>query len=441
MPPADFAPSWNAQQTGRAPADPPYAAPDSGVPSQGGWAESTPVPQAPADPRSHPQNAASTMPLPLIGDDLDQPYDPGSAGSPAGPQSPAVPPPAPRPPRSPVRRVAAPEPPPAPPKPPKPPKNPVSRRAAVPADRNAYAPPQNGDIWATFSGPIPLPDEELARQGRAPQAPQAKPAPAPRPAAQPGADGPESPLQRFLSVQKPEARFVLLGVAGGLVVLLIVLVALLSGLGGGNSDNTTSAPDPTTTLTGKDATGLKSVKQLKAQNLLRKAGASAGGTVVEAFQWEDKNGLNLVAAIKVPSSKQKTTLKVVQASGLEDGGDPRVLRSMTDPDLPQCNSGRAGGQAAFAKQDSQIMQIRDFDSDGYAEVIVGWSSRCGNNTTASEAKMALITNGDKYIIRGSGVLGSGSGETAAEPAAGKWPEGFYAATSERYTQLFFPVSQ
>ena len=368
---------------------------------------------------------AATMPLPLIGEDglpLDLPADgtqPNPLAAAPAPEAPPVPKPA----KPVIRRVAAPEPPARPAKKPKP----------VLPDRNAYAPPQNGDIWATFSGPIPLPDEVLAERGQAPQAAAARPAP-PRPVLtpdQPGGDEDQGPLKKFLTVQVPEARFVLIAIAGGLVVLLIVLVALLSG--GGNSDPSTSpATSKPTDLTGDAAKNLEKIAKISASKTLQKAGANAGGTIVEAWQWDDKNGTNLVAAVKVPSSKGRTTLKVIHLDKVASN-DPKIVRVMIDPDLPQCSGGKSAGQAAFAKGG---MKIQDLNGDGYAEVMVGWSSRCGGKSNPSEAKLALITNGDKFIIRGSGVLKQ-SGDIAPSPAAKDWPKGFYNAVSKRYGELFF----
>jgi hypothetical protein len=371
-----------------------------------------------------PVGNAATMPLPLIGED-DFPAD-GTQPNPLAAAAPAPEaPPAPKPPKPVIRRVAAPEPPPTRPA--------KKAKSVLPDDRNAYAPPQNGDIWATFSGPIPLPDEVLAERGRAPQAAAARPAP-PRPVLPPdpdnGGDEP-SPLKKFLTVQVPEARFVLIAIAGGLVVLLIVLVALLSG-GGGSDPSTSPAASQPTVPAGDAAKNLEEVTRVAASKTLQKAGANAGGTVVEAWQWDDKNGTNLVAAVRVPTAKGKTTLKVVHVDKVSSN-DPKVVRVMIDPALPQCPGGKAGGQAAFAKAG---MKIQDLNGDGYAEVIVGWSSRCGGKSNPSEAKLALITKGDKYIIRGSGVLKQ-SGDIAPSPAAKDWPKGFYTAVSKRYAELFF----
>ncbi|GAB3241392.1 M949_RS01915 family surface polysaccharide biosynthesis protein [Kineosporia babensis] len=404
---------------------PASGAPDSGVPAQGGWPDATPVPQPPQaapvaqDPAV--QNAA-TMPLPLIDEPGGQPSPDATQPAPQAPPKPKKPPV--------IRRVAAPDPPATPARQAKP--------KAVPTDRNAYAPPQNGDIWATFSGPIPLPDEVLAQRGQAPQKKTAAPPPPPRPEPEAGGDGDgQNPLKRFLTVQVPEARFVLIAVAGGLVVLLIMLVAMLSGGGPGSSGDESEPEESPTGLSGMRANGLSEVKAVAASKLLQRADANPGGQVVEAYEWQDKNGKNLVAAIAVAADRRKTTLKVVHVVGLEDNGDPRVLRVMTDPDLPACD--KRGGTAEFAPGG---MQIQDLDSNGYAEVIVGWSSRCGRKATLeSTAKLALLSNGDKYIVRGEGVLQSDSGSTTPEPGIDKWPAGFYDTVSKRYAEQFFPVSQ
>ncbi|GLY14020.1 hypothetical protein Kisp01_10360 [Kineosporia sp. NBRC 101677] len=412
---------------------PPYA-PDTGLPSQGGWPDATPVPQPPSSltsPRSEAGHDASTMPLPLIeeqGVTSDAPPADSTQPNPLATETPVAPAPAPAPkPKKPqVRRVAAPEPPARPVKQTKP-------RPVVPADRNAYAPPQNGDIWATFSGPIPLPDEVLAQRGQTPQKKAAAPPPPPpRPEASPrGDDDAPSPLRQFFTVQLPEARFVLIAIAGGLVVLLIVLVALLSGGGGADEAK------PKITPTSLAVPQLGKVKAVDASKMLQRADAESGGKVVEAYEWSDQNGKNLIAAIRIPAAKRKTTLKVVHVVGL-DGGDPDVRREMTDPDLPACDNGRAGGQASFAKEGMQVVNL---DGDGFAEVIVGWSSRCGK-ASESVAKLALLSNGKKYIVRGTGVLKSGKGSTEpADPEVGKWPTGYYDTVRENYGRMFFPVSE
>ena len=417
---------------------PPYA-PETGLPTQGGWPDATPVPQPPSSYGVPPEavqpaavhsdavHNASTMPLPLIEEQnptSDAPPTDSTQPNPLATGTPVAPAPKPKKPQ--VRRVAAPEPPARPVKQTKP-------RPVVPADRNAYAPPQNGDIWATFSGPIPLPDEVLAQRGQAPQKKAAvPPPPPPRPEASPPGEG-DSPsrLRQFFTVQLPEARFVLIAIAGGLVVLLIVLVALLSGGNGADEAK------PKITPSSLAVPQLSKVEAVAASEMLQRADADSGGTVIEAYQWSDKNGTNLIAAIKIKAPKRKNTLKVVHVVGLE-GDDPDVERAMVDPDLPACDNGRAGGQADFAKEGMQVVNL---DGDGYAEVIVGWSSRCGK-AAKSVAKLALLSKGKKYIVRGTGVIGSGAGITEpADPEVGKWPTGYYDTVRENYGRMFFPVSE
>lgn len=331
-----------------------------------------------------------------------------SAPTDPGPEAPAVPKPPPV-----VRRVAV-----VPPAP-----RPVSPNSA--AQPTETLPAISDDIFATFSGPVP----------------SAPTSPSPRAGThQPAADGGAkpadavgmSPLARLQQVQMPEPRVMLLGAAGSLVVLLIVLVALASGRG---TDTAAPGVNPVTdatatsveALVGKDPDGLAEVGAADAATQLRQAGQTGAGSIVEAWGWTDKNGRNLVVTSRA-GRKGNRSLRVTHLAGLD--GDPRVLRVLRDPNLP-ANCRRVG----FAGFTAKSLIVRDLDSNNVAEVLVGWSSRCGGKAASSVIKLALITNGDKYIVRGQGVIGKAA-DPDPDPSASGWPDGFYKVVNAQYSKLY-----
>jgi hypothetical protein len=239
----------------------------------------------------------------------------------------------------------------------------------------------------------------------------------------------------LLAVRLPEARITLIVIAAGLVGLLIVLVALISGGGGGATQAQDSTTKQTTKadipLGGKDPKGLTNLNATDAADLLRRAGTSAGGRIVDAWKWQDRNGRNLVVTVDESESNNKHTLRVMHLAKLETT-NPKTLRIMRDPGLPRCGQ----GIAEFTKNG---LKVRDLNSDGVAEVMVGWSSRCGSAAQQSTVRLALLTNGKKYIIRGVGVInGSGAGSKVHSPlSASRGPSGFYNTVDALYRRHYY----
>ena len=211
------------------------------------------------------------------------------------------------------------------------------------------------------------------------------------------------------------------------VVLVIVLVQALTG---GGED---PAPPPTAQAAGGAAATAGSPKDFgkvgaaAAEKDLGRVGQTAGD-VVGAWRWSDKNGRNLLATTREKSGANQT-LRVVHVARLDK--TPKTLRVMTDPGLPGCRSG--AGATGFTKNS---VQVRDLDKDSVAEVLVGWFSRCGGSEAESTVKLALLSNGDKYILRGQGVVGSG-GSQAPEPAAKSWPKAYLKAANAEFKKLYF----
>jgi hypothetical protein len=399
---------------------------------QGLFTEPAPDAAAGAEP------AARTAPTPLVAPERRS--DP-SPGAPPEPWTGLTPGPTPAPGMAPEARF---EPEPEPPAevPPSPPRKPqqVVRRVAVvnpdppPSsnDRTETLPALGDDIFAVF--------DAQGRQGH-----QAAP-PAPT-AFDPYGGNPEDPLSHLRDdpdpnrlhlprVQMPEPRFLLMAVGSGLVVLLVLLVVLLFD-GGGGDDPTTATPTPVTSsgtvaaaLTGAPPSGLKKLSDGEATAMLAKAGQGANGQINEAWTWTDKNGRNLVVTTTEVTGRNRQTLRVIHLADVD--GDVRKLRVMRDPDLPDCRNKAAVGAAGFTKN---AMMVRDLDGDGVAEVTAGWTSRCGARTGLSEIKLALITDGQKYIIRDRGVVGQ-AGAGSPDPKTSTWPDGFYPALSKLYRKLY-----
>ena len=349
-----------------------------------------------------------------------------------------------------TRPIAAPAPEPPPEEtlePPAPPKPMIRRVAVVPptppplrsvgrGQREALTeslPPVSDDIFATFSGPQPVraSTPPPTRSGAAPQ----------RAARIDPADPPGEPLGSpdrlaglLPQVKLPEPRVLLLAAAAALVLLLIVVVALVSGRGT-DADPSTASPSiaPTagagaSAFSGKTPDGLKQVSAIDAAAQLRKVNQGPGGSIVEAWGWTDKNGRNLVVTSIDAVGGNRRTLRVVHVAGLD--GNPRTLRVMTDPNLPTNCQGP--GTARFTPK---ALIVRDLDGNNIAEVITGWTSRCGGKENQSQVRLALITNGDKYILRGQGVLGKPGTFTPA-PRPSQWPPNYLNQLRKQYRKLY-----
>jgi hypothetical protein len=252
----------------------------------------------------------------------------------------------------------------------------------------------------------------------------------------PGASRLPAPLAERLAKLPGRDRLVRLiptdprtrAVAGGVVAVLLVVLVVRVATGGGDGD----APPPTTQASaGQAAAGtpkdFAKVSSAAAVKDLKLAGENKG-EVVGAWRWSDRNGRNLLATTRERSGANQT-LRVIHVARLDK--DPKSLRVMIDPGLPGCGNG--AGAAAFTKNS---VRVRDLDKNGVAEVLVGWFSRCGSASAESTVKLALLSNGDKYILRGEGVIGSG-GSQAPDPAAKSWPKPFLKTASAAFKDLYF----
>jgi hypothetical protein len=219
-----------------------------------------------------------------------------------------------------------------------------------------------------------------------------------------------------------------------------------SGSGSGSSsDSAKDSSGDSGSVTTK-VTGMTSLSAGAATAQLRAAGVTPSGTVRDATSWTDRNGRNLLVASR--SEKATTdaqglvwrtgTIRVVHVARLGTS-NPTVLRTMTDPSGDPC-------EFDFSHDISRDYGIGgDLNGDGYAEVTVSWFSACRSDPGTFLVKTALLSNGSKYILRGTGwVQGppDAPGDWPAaeiqqtEPAASAWPAGFRTATRNVFLRLF-----
>jgi hypothetical protein len=206
----------------------------------------------------------------------------------------------------------------------------------------------------------------------------------------------------------------------------------------GTSSGSSSGPG------GVEVSEMTGLTAAKGAAELGKAGVAPFGDVREALTWSDRNGRNLLVASRRTSSTtdangtslESATIRVVHVAHLESR--PVVLRTMTDPGGPcELNfDNDVNGDYGVAG---------DLNRDGFAEVTVSWFSMCRGDPGEYGVKVAMLSNGDKYILRGIGWPGGKPdlpGDWAdakiqqTEPAAAAWPKGFHKATENVFFRLY-----
>ncbi|HEX8581610.1 MAG TPA: hypothetical protein VF640_04745, partial [Acidimicrobiales bacterium] len=186
------------------------------------------------------------------------------------------------------------------------------------------------------------------------------------------------------------------------------------------------------------------VEAADARTQVRQAGFPVQGNGVEAWGWTDTNGRNLVLTTK---SVEKTEAGVVRAATLHvyhvaglDSRPRMLLKPLRDPGVPNCD---VDFGLDFVPGS---VQVSDTDGDGYGEATVGWWSLCAGDPEPERIKLALVTKGTYYILRGTGQRASEppppEGITFPKASftpslpAGKWPAGSYQKTVELFHTLF-----
>jgi hypothetical protein len=88
-------------------------------------------------------------------------------------------------------------------------------------------------------------------------------------------------------------------------------------------------------------------------------------------------------------------------------------------------------------------RVTDADGDGYGEVTAGWWSVCRGDVGPKVVKMALLTKGTYYILRGHGQLVTDA-PLPGVPAAtftpnlprSQWPAGTYDEAVAQFKRVF-----
>jgi hypothetical protein len=176
---------------------------------------------------------------------------------------------------------------------------------------------------------------------------------------------------------------------------------------------------------------------------LRQAHLTASGEIRLAGRWTDRDGRNLLVATRRVDARDAAgtvsaaTIRVVHWAHLES--HPVLLRVMDDPSGPPC-------EFDFNSDlDGDYMSVADLNRDGYLDVTVAWFRSCLSEADRSDVKVAVLSNGHKYILRGWGWPGNsrpdGPGWPDAqvnqtEPAASAWPAGFHLAAERVFLRLF-----
>ena len=133
------------------------------------------------------------------------------------------------------------------------------------------------------------------------------------------------------------------------------------------------------------------------------------------------------------------TLHVYHVAGL----DSRPKMMLT----PLRDSGVAGCDVDFGLDFVPgSIRVSDTDGDGYGEATVGWWSLCAGDPEPERIKLALVTKGTYYILRGTGQRASEppppNGITFPKASftpslpAGTWPAGSYQTTVALFHTLF-----
>lgn len=208
-----------------------------------------------------------------------------------------------------------------------------------------------------------------------------------------------------------------------------------------------SVPAPVASASTRQKVPLSAVAEVDAadaRSQLKKAGLAVVGRGTEAWTWTDTNGRNMLLATRsVDKAEGKVvraaTLRVYQVAGL-DGTPKTVLTPLRDSGETNCD---VDFLLDFVPGS---IQVSDTDGDGNAEASVGWVSLCAGDPEPERVKLALLTKGTYFILRGSGQRSTDpvpppditfpkASFTPNVPAA-SWPAGSYQKTVDLFHTLF-----
>lgn len=180
-----------------------------------------------------------------------------------------------------------------------------------------------------------------------------------------------------------------------------------------------------------------------AEKQLEDAGVDVSGDIRLAKSWTDANGGNLLVASRIVTEKDgdrvtAATIKVWQVTHTDT--DPKVARTMTDPSGDPCDLD------FDSDVDTGAGFVKDLDGDGIAEASVAWHRSCRGDVGPSLVKVAVLSDGNKYILRGEGYPQGRPDDSdldipqasvkQVDPAASQWPDGVEDAARDVFTQLY-----
>jgi hypothetical protein len=136
-------------------------------------------------------------------------------------------------------------------------------------------------------------------------------------------------------------------------------------------------------------------------------------------------------------SVKSATVRIYQVAGL--GAHARVLETLRDSGVVPCPLDYGVDYVLGSAR------VTDTDGDGYGEVTAGWWSVCRGDVGPKVVKMALLTKGTYYILRGQGLLATDDAALSkiVPPATFKpnvprsaWPPGTYDETVAQFKRVF-----
>ncbi len=205
--------------------------------------------------------------------------------------------------------------------------------------------------------------------------------------------------------------------------------------------STTTTPPTTTTTTMSVQAGidLREIGAAEATQLIRESGHDLGGSVIGAWTWTDANGLNLLAVARSSTrsgggrfpmfAARSVTFDITHLARLHE--QPTELRRMHDPVEGRCRGEYQSGVTPGS------VSARDLDGDGISDVTVGWTAHCLMSGLQTRVRLALLSDGKKFIARGQFVLHTGAaGSLQVSPDAGSWPPAFLGAIQSLAGQLY-----
>jgi hypothetical protein len=190
---------------------------------------------------------------------------------------------------------------------------------------------------------------------------------------------------------------------------------------------------------------------------VRSAGTTVKGIGLEAWSWEDGNGTNVVLTTRSVDGRRAdgvvdaATLRAYHVVDRE--GTSRLLRRIEDagyssypPDVPGGPPKRCEGDFLLDFV-SGALTVADLDRDGIGEVSLAWFANCNTDISPPKVKIAVVSNGTLWILRGQGFAPGVADDPAvrkqlpapswtASPARDTWPKAFLADAVSVFDRYF-----